>query len=106
LAESAPEADRSAGGELGEHVECKSEQRASIHNERDQSGNHGWSGKANLLKANGFKIKEVEEGPWDQPKHIAFSDMELGKFDVIVMGSNNVLKYPEKDVNALRSCPA
>jgi len=91
------------GGKLGEHVECKSEQRASIHNDRDHSGNHGWSGKATLLKANGFEVKEIEEGPWDQPSHIAFSDMDLGTFDVIVMGSNNVLNYPENDVDALET---
>jgi len=91
------------GGQPGRHLECKTEQRASIHNKRETRGNHGWSGKASLLAAEGFALSEREEGPWDQPSPVPFSRMDLSEVDVIVMGSNNSMDYSKADVDALEA---
>jgi hypothetical protein len=89
------------GGAPGRHIECKSEHRASIHNTQTFQGNHGWAEKAMLLRADGFELREVEEGPWDQPAPVRFRDMDLSDVAVIVMGSNNVTEYPSEDIDAL-----
>lgn len=80
------------------------------------NGNHGWSQFGDTLRAHGFEITEVQEGPnkknCDASLNLPCSDpvnfdsIGLDKFDVVIMGSNNsrysptavgtLLKYVDK----------
>jgi hypothetical protein len=73
-------------------------------------GNHSWGEFADLLKANGFEITEVREGPnkagCDASKAepcsdpVDFDALGLEKFDVVILGSNNS-RYSRQAVAAL-----
>ncbi|MEM1221389.1 MAG: DUF5060 domain-containing protein [Verrucomicrobiota bacterium] len=89
------------GGALGTNVACKSEHRGSIFNTSTSGGNHGWAQMADLLRAEGFTLVEIEEGAWDAPAPVDFANLDLSLYSAIVLGSNNNLDYTAAQIDAI-----
>lgn len=100
-------ATRSGGFLEAETDFDRTEHLADINNASTQPGNHGWHELAQLLRDSGFNVTQRIE-PLEQvpPMHgltqgapIAFENINLSVYDVIVMGSNNAV-YPQASIDA------
>ena len=95
-------ADRSGGFLEGRDDASRTEQLADITNESTRRGNHGWFEFAQSLRAEGFVVEQIIEPlEADAPAEgqtrgapIAFETMDLDRYAVIVMGSNNAVYNP------------
>lgn len=63
-------------------------------------GNHGWGTLADALRAEGFILEEISEGPAENNTPVDLLAMDLTKYAVIVFGSNNTT-YSSEMVDAL-----
>ncbi|XHC25311.1 hypothetical protein ABWH91_13940 [Phycisphaerales bacterium ac7] len=95
-------ADRSGGFLEGRDDRSRTEQLADITNESTRRGNHGWFEFAESLRAGGFVVEQIIEPleagapPEGQTEGapVAFETMDLDRYAVIVMGSNNAVYKP------------
>jgi len=100
-------ADRSGGFLEANNDAGRTEQLADIFNNSTSGGNHGWAELRMALEAAEFSVEQITEeaendsGPSDGIA-IAFDEMDLGGYDVIVMGSNNAV-YQRAQIDALEA---
>lgn len=95
-------ADRSGGFLEGRDDQSRTEQLADITNESTRRGNHGWFEFAESLREEGFVVEQIIEPlEADAPPEgqtqgapVAFETMDLARYAVIVMGSNNAVYQP------------
>jgi hypothetical protein len=95
-------ADRSGGFLEGRDDQSRTEQLADITNESTRRGNHGWFEFAESLRVEGFVVEQmIEPLEADAPPQgqtqgapVAFETMDLDRYAVIVMGSNNAVYQP------------
>lgn len=83
---------RGASGTVGFTEGGSDEQAASIDNFLTPPHNHGWGELAAALRAEGFELEEISEGPKDatgEPSPVPLDQMDLSPYAVIVFGSNN-----------------
>ncbi len=78
------------------------DQAASILDFSTANGNHGWGSLADVLESEGFELSEVMEGPSSNNTPIAFDEMDLSQYSVIVLGSNNA-DYTTAQVDAIET---
>jgi hypothetical protein len=69
----------------------KTEQLADITNAQTFGGNHGWATLARELRAAGFELDQILEGPVEKPAPIDMKVLTGDKVDIVVFGSNNVI---------------
>lgn len=65
------------------------EQLSDINNFSESGGNHGWGTLGQTLSQAGFICEKAIEGPAANNTPIDFTAIDLSKYDVIVLGSNN-----------------
>lgn len=78
------------------------DQLCDITDYSTRGGNHGWGELADWLRENEFELEQVEEGPANDNTPVPFADMELGEYDVILLGSNNA-DYEARHVDAIEN---
>ncbi len=76
------------------------DQAADITDTSTAGGNHGWYELAELLRDEGYVLTQLQEGPAGNNTPIDFASMDLGQYDVIVLGSNNA-DYTDAQVDAV-----
>jgi len=100
-------ADRSGGFLEAGNDAGRTEQLADIFNTSTSGGNHGWAELRMALEEDGFVVDQITEqaendsGP-SEGIAIAFDEMDLDGYDVIVMGSNNAV-YDTAQIDALEA---
>lgn len=103
-------AERSGGFFEGNNDAALTEQLADITNQATNNGNHGWFELAETLRTVGFAIDQAIEplesnapttGQTDGAP-LAFDQMELTRYRVIVLGSNNAIYQPAQ-INAIEA---
>ena len=98
-------ADRSGGFLEAGNDQGRTEQLADIFNESTSSSNHGWAELRMALEAAQFTVTQVTEtaetasGP-SAGQPVEFDQLDLGQYDVIVLGSNNA-EYTQAQVDAV-----
>ncbi len=78
------------------------DQAASIFDFSTSNGNHGWGTLAVALETDGHTLTQLQEGPRSNNTPIPFDQMDLERFDTIVLGSNNA-DYTTAQVDAVES---
>ena len=102
-------ADRSGGflEASGNDDPSRTEQLADIFNASISGGNHGWAELRMALEAAGFSVTqrtetaETASGP-SAGLPVAFDQLDLGQYDVIVLGSNNA-EYTAAQIDAVET---
>ncbi len=78
------------GNGSGGFLEGGSDEHLSdISNFSSAAGNHGFGELAELLRADGFVVEQVQEGPSPTETPIDFATLDLAQVSVLVLGSNN-----------------
>ncbi len=93
---------RGGSGTVGFLEGFGDDQAASITDFSTANGNHGWGTLATVLESEGFALSEIQEGPSSNNTPIAFDQMDLTQYDVIVLGSNNA-GYTMDQIDAIES---
>ncbi|MDT8323719.1 MAG: hypothetical protein RRA94_06395, partial [Bacteroidota bacterium] len=78
------------------------EQLSDITDSSTASGNHGWYELGRLLRADGFLLTQLTEGPAEDNTAVPLAARDLRQYDVIVFGSNNA-EYSEADVDSVEA---
>jgi len=100
-------ADRSGGFLEAGNDDQRTEQLADIFNVSTSGGNHGWSQLRQALEGEGYLVEQIIEaaengsGP-SQGLPVAFEEMDLTVYSVLVLGSNNA-SYGAVAVDAVES---
>lgn len=71
------------------------EQLSDISNHSTARGNHGWGSLANLLRGEGYDLEQVVEGPATNNTPVDLAGMDLNRYRIIVLGSNNAEYGPD-----------
>jgi len=78
------------------------EQLSDINDFSEGGGNHGWGTLAQQLAADGFVCEKRIEGPASNNTPVDFTAIDLTRYDVVVLGSNNAL-YTTAQVDAIEA---
>ncbi len=101
-------ADRSGGFLEATNDFQRTEQLADINNAATSGGNHGWKQLADLLRANGYTVSQIQE-PLESGAPstgqttgapLALDQINLDQYDTIVFASNNAT-YSNASINAV-----
>lgn len=100
-------ADRSGGFLEAGNDQQRTEQLADIFNTSTSNGNHGWAELRMALEAAGFAVTQITEtaetssGP-SAGLPVAFDELNLAQYDVIVFGSNNA-QYSAAQIDSIEA---
>jgi hypothetical protein len=86
------------GGSLAQ----RDDELADINNNSTASGNHGWGALASMLRADGFTLEQMIEGPASNNTPVNLSALDLSRYSLIVFGSNNAA-YSTASLDAVES---